>query len=52
VFVIEHADFACFGRMQDAGTKPEWVDVLQRGTAPDAPFDILQHSVMSEVLLH
>jgi hypothetical protein len=51
-FVIEHGDFASLGRMQDAGTKPEWVDVMQRATAADAPFDMLQHSVMSEVIVH
>jgi hypothetical protein len=51
-FVVEHADFASFGRMHDAGDKPEWIDVLQRATAPDSAFDMLQHLVMSEVLLH
>jgi hypothetical protein len=51
-FVIEHADFASFGRMHDAGASPEWMDVMQRATAPDSAFDMLQHSVLSEVLLH
>jgi hypothetical protein len=51
-FTIEHADFASLGRMQDAGTKPEWVDVMARALAADAPFDMVQHTVMTEVLLH
>jgi hypothetical protein len=51
-FVVEHADFASYGRMQDATTKPEWAELMLRAMATDAPFDFVQHSLMSEVLLH
>jgi len=51
-FTIEHADFASFGRMHDAGEKPEWAEVMARAMADDAPFTMMQHTVMSEVLIH
>jgi hypothetical protein len=51
-FVVEHEDFASFGRLHDAGAKPEWMEVLLRAQATDAPFDMLQHTVMTEVLMH
>jgi hypothetical protein len=51
-FVGEYADFESYGRSHDASSSPEWMEIMQRAMAADAPMDLVQHTLFSEVLLH
>jgi len=52
-WTAEYESFEALGRSQDmVAAKPEIREIMQRLSAPDAPFEIVQHSIMGEVPLH
>jgi hypothetical protein len=50
-WVSEYPDFAAYGRSLDGYAKPEVRQTLERAMSPDAPMEVVQHSVSVEIPL-